>query len=70
MQNVEYGCSYSFPLRILFNKERDSLRSLEAQKLKLLFLKHFSFETKILQIDNKLNQPTINTTQSIADKPV
>lgn len=70
MQNVEYGCSHSFPLRILFNKEHNSLRSLEAQKLKLLFLKHFSFETKVLQIDNKLNQPTINTTQSIADKPV
>lgn len=68
IQNVEYWDSYSFPLRILFYKECDSLRCLEAQKLKLLFLKHFSFATKILQINSKLNQPTINTTQSTADQ--
>lgn len=61
---------YSFPLRILFYKECDALRSREAQKLKLLFLKHFNFATKILQINNKLNQPTINTAQSTADKRV
>lgn len=71
IQNVEYRWySYSFLLRILFYKERGSLRSLEPQKLKLLFLTHFSFATKILQINNKLNQPMINTTQSTADKRV
>lgn len=70
MQIVEYWYSYSFPLRILFYKERDSLRSLETQKLERLFLKHVSFATKILQINNKLNQPMINTTQSTANTRV
>lgn len=46
------------------------LWSLEAQKLKLSFLKHFSFATKILQINNKLNQPMVNSTQSANDKRV
>lgn len=33
-------------------------------------LKLLSFATKTLQINNKLNQPTINSTQPIADKRV